>query len=337
MTSPNARPSTKAPSLLASFYADVAVLVALQLYRLLMLVGRCHAHFFTVRAPLKAIATEVNTYPQEALFGYDWYVWRFMLPWMWRADAQRPLRLYDATISTRTLEVGPGSAYFPHRSKALKVLTRRSLVASSADAHLVYDLLDLNPVPLEYTHSRLQRIWTQVAHNVYHDGLVPSAPTMDAFPSSKTLTADITNLEQLDRVLAQHHIHPLYTTLVANLIIHCVPYARSAAHLSGDEMARIKMATILTGMARLIAPGGSLVGCTVLGTCCNDWAHSSAYTEAAAVKASAMLRSFGIFDNEFDSLQAFLHGAKTAGLEVRVAHVAGNLLSFHLVKPPCTD
>lgn len=71
---------------------------------------------------------------------------------------------------------------------------------------------------------------------------------------------------------------------------------------------------------------------TVLGPACKDWTHTSNFDRAAAIHASALLRKIGIFDNEFDSLSAFLFGAKAVNLSVKVASVHGNLLTFVLVK-----
>ncbi len=335
---------TAAPaSLLARLYAGVAVTLALQLYRLLILVGRFHAHCLATRSFSSGGSAKqrekVETYPQEALFGYDWYVWRFMLPFMWRADTELPAQMYEATIGQRTIEIGPGSAYFPRRSAALRRLAQRSLVASpaAAGARLSYDLLDLNPIPLQYSHARLERLWSDVARGVSGAGLVPHPPTVEAYPNTRRLAADITSLEQLQSVLAAKGVEQLYDTLVANLVIHCIPYAAVADRANGHELARRKMAAILTGMASLLAPAGSLVGCTVLGPRCAGWTHDSAYSEAAAIDASAMLRRIGIFANEYDTLDAFTYGAKLAGLEISVARVTGNLLTFHLVNSKPRD
>ena len=46
-----------------------------------------------------------------------------------------------------------------------------------------------------------------------------------------------------------------------------------------------------------------------------------------------MLRKIGIFNNEYDTVDAFLYGAKAAGLDVQLASVTGNFFSFVLVKP----
>ncbi|TKY86325.1 hypothetical protein EX895_005150 [Sporisorium graminicola] len=301
-------------SMLAILYASVVVSVALQLYRLLMLMGSVHAHGLNLRSPKQE---KVETYPQEALFGYDWYVWRFMLPFMWRADTALPSRLYEATIGRRTLEVGPGSAYFPRRS----------------DAQLCYDLLDVNPVHLHYTHTRLERLWVQIAREIFQHRLVPSLPAPRRFSPDKEARGRYYQSRTARPCAGRQRRTPAvrYAHRQPRDPLHPLR-AGYRPRQRGTDRAKIKMSAILTGMARLVTVGGSLIGCTVLGPRCNDWTHPSEASEAAAVQASAMLRRIKIFVNEYDSLDAFVYGAKTAALDIRMARVTGNLLTFHLVK-----
>lgn len=98
----------------ASLYGLAKSKIAFQLYVVLMFFGRLHARLY---ASPKRISKgekevgEVNTYPHAALFGYDFFVWHIMLPIMWKADNTLPRTLFDAFVSERTVEVGPGSAY----------------------------------------------------------------------------------------------------------------------------------------------------------------------------------------------------------------------------------
>ena len=255
--------------LLPVLYSYIAVWFAFQLYRILIHVGRWHAYFL---APGRIAddssvgdgdGAEVNTYPQEALFGYDWYVWRFMVPWVWRADTILPERLFDAGISSKTIEIGPGSAWFPRRSAVLHNLVRRGLLTGQQN-RIVYDLVDLHHVPLQYTHARMQDTWVRVAKNAVKDGVLSlkvGARLEPLLPVTRRFAADVTSPVQLEKVLETGQEEG-YDSLVANMIIHCIPYSGADSDLSNPEKAQRKMEIILTGMAKLLRSGGTLVGCT---------------------------------------------------------------------------
>lgn len=75
--------------------------------------------------------------------------------------------------------------------------------------------------------------------------------------------ADITSVSNLDGLLAKNNGEH-YRTLVANLLVHCIPYACAGSTVgkTGEEMARSKMTAILRGMAHLLEKGGVIIGCT---------------------------------------------------------------------------
>jgi SAM-dependent methyltransferase len=83
-------------------------------------------------------------YTPAALRIYDFLAFRVNAPFLWRASAASMLELYDAHVSSRHLDVGVGTGYFPDRCRF-----------PVADPEIT--LVDLNPTALSFAARRLQR------------------------------------------------------------------------------------------------------------------------------------------------------------------------------------
>ena len=60
---------------------------------------------------------ELESYTEEKLGFYDWIVWRFVSPFVWRCRAKKILRLYNENVSANHLEVATGTGFFLKRCR----------------------------------------------------------------------------------------------------------------------------------------------------------------------------------------------------------------------------
>jgi SAM-dependent methyltransferase len=90
----------------------------------------------------KQVQAAVAPYTTPFLTVYDLWVVKLSNSYAWRCDAKQMLDMYDANISDRHLEVGPGSGWFLAHTKF-----------PTTDPSVT--LIDLNPNSMKFTARRL--------------------------------------------------------------------------------------------------------------------------------------------------------------------------------------
>lgn len=327
------------PGALPSLYARLVCLVSLLLYQLSVVIAQLLLRLsrFLGRAQTPTLdALAPHEYPRQAYWGYDYFLWYLQLPLMWRSSPDMVNQVYEMFVTDNTIELGPGSGYFARKSKALANISKRSLLLRQPSR---YDVLDIVSLPLEYTSYSLQQHWKRLAKRLTSSGIQASvAPEKLSPPTVRKLVADITNLDSVRDALSKSGGRR-YQTVVANQVIHCVRNPeRLASSNTGKrptpkQLGEEKMRLIFQGMAELLLPGGSIIGSTALGPHCSSWDFTNIYFHTAAVEASNGLCRLGIFDNENDTYDAIIKGARQAKLEVKMAKVTGSMITFVFSKP----
>ncbi|RNL83521.1 class I SAM-dependent methyltransferase [Halostreptopolyspora alba] len=87
-------------------------------------------------------ATGAAAYGPLVLAGYDTYVLRFSLRFLWGCPKREILDVYERNAGPEHLDIGVGTGFFLERAGAITPDTR-------------LELLDLNPVPLRTVERRL--------------------------------------------------------------------------------------------------------------------------------------------------------------------------------------